>query len=77
MAEGMHTHSYLKQLLACCADVEYAEPDRLLIPDALPNDPKWNVAWGLTKIGAPAAWDVTTGNAATTVCIVDSGVNYK
>jgi thermitase len=40
-----------------------------------PNDPDVNDQWGLPKIGVPTAWNVTMGNAAIVVAIVDSGVD--
>ncbi len=54
--------------------VESAEPDWLLTPDATPNDPYYSQQWQLPKIGAPAAWDMTTGSSMVTVAILDSGV---
>jgi hypothetical protein len=59
----------------CYADVEYAEPDYVVTPDAIPSDAQFSNQWGLTKIGAPSAWDTTTGSSVT-VCVVDSGVDY-
>lgn len=58
------------------ADVAYAVLDHVLRPDALPNDAKWSSQWGLKRVGAPAAWDTTTGSEAVTVCVIDSGVDY-
>jgi hypothetical protein len=65
------------QFSPCYADVEYAEPDHVLMPDALPNDPLYINQWGLERIGAPSAWNITTGSKAVTLCVVDSGVDYK
>jgi thermitase len=59
------------------ADVEYAEPDYLLFADATPSDALFPNQWGLQRISAPAAWNITTGSRAVTVCVVDSGVDYK
>lgn len=65
----------------------YAEPDRILVPTAIPNDPDFNGQWGLKRIGAPAAWDISTGSPVagavtgataaltTTICVIDSGVD--
>jgi hypothetical protein len=64
------------QCWCCSADVEYAEPDYILTPDAVPNDPQFPNEWGLGKIGAPSAWNITTGSTNVTVCVVDSGVDY-
>ena len=40
----------------------------------VPNDPDFPVAWHATKIGLPAAWDLSTGNASTIVAVLDTGV---
>lgn len=54
--------------------VAYAEPNYLYHADAVPNDPRYPQLWGLAKINAPAAWNVTTGSTAVTVGIVDTGI---
>ncbi len=42
----------------------------------IPNDPLYGQQWHLQKIGAPAAWNVTTGDTHVVVAVFDSGVNY-
>jgi subtilisin family serine protease len=54
--------------------VAYAEPNWIYRTDAVPNDPRYSQDYGLPKIQAPQAWDVTTGSAAVTVAVVDTGV---
>jgi hypothetical protein len=63
-------------LLGTPADVEYAEPDYALTPDSIPTNALYSNQWALPRIGAPAAWNVTTGSRSVTVCVVDSGVDY-
>jgi len=41
-----------------------------------PNDPKFNQQWALPKIGAPEAWEMTTGDLNVVVADLDSGVDY-
>lgn len=56
--------------------VTYAGLNRLLhIVDTVPNDPYYLSQWGLTRIHAPEAWDVTTGTSEFTVAVVDTGVD--
>jgi thermitase len=55
-------------------NIEFAEPNYLLSPETVPNDPFYPYAWHLPKIGAPAAWDVTTGSSNIVIAILDSGV---
>src|SRR3954452_12876056 len=55
--------------------VAYAEPNWIYHAEAVPNDPRYAQTYGLPKIQAPHAWDVTTGSAAVTVAVVDTGVS--
>jgi len=57
--------------------VEYAEPNYIIHAVLDPNDPHFlsDDQWGLTMIGAPQAWDVTTGSSDLTIAIVDSGID--
>src|SRR5467141_2827452 len=41
-----------------------------------PNDPSYIDQWGMQKIGAPNAWDVTLGRPTVVVAVVDTGVWY-
>lgn len=40
---------------------------------AAPNDPHYGANWALTKVNAPAAWNITTGNGQTVVAVIDTG----
>lgn len=57
-------------------DVEYAEPDFVAKAIGTSNDPYFTNGsqWHLPKIQAPTAWDTTTGSAAITVAVIDTGV---
>lgn len=41
----------------------------------VPSDTFYGHQWYLEKIGAPAAWDVTVGNPASVVAVIDVGVD--
>lgn len=66
-------------------DVEFAEPVRFYTVGLVPNDSYWasrgswgqsfDDLWGLKKMGASAAWDVTGGQGVV-VAVADSGVDY-
>lgn len=56
------------------ADVEWAEPDWILRPLSLPNDPELARQWNLRAVGAPAAWRHTKGNPGIVVAVIDSGI---
>jgi serine protease len=59
------------------AQVDYAEPDKRLMPSATPNDPMLSQQWNLTDavggIRATSAWDQSTGTGVT-VAVIDTGV---
>jgi thermitase len=55
--------------------VRYAELDYLAQAYGTPNDPSFSRQWNMTKINAPAAWDVSSGSASTTIAIVDTGID--
>ncbi len=57
------------------AAVAYAEPDYIRHPTNTPNDTQYGELWGMTRIEAPEAWDISTGNAATIVAVIDTGMD--
>ncbi|HJQ32321.1 MAG TPA: S8 family serine peptidase [Pyrinomonadaceae bacterium] len=65
--------------LARRADVLYAEPNYIYKPDLTPDDPQFTNPnlYGLSKIGAPAAWDTTQGSASVVVGVVDGGIDTQ
>lgn len=65
---------------AAQADVEYAEPDRLMYPVLTPNDTNYPVQWDLfaptpgnNGANLPGAWDITTGASNLVIAIIDTG----
>jgi hypothetical protein len=64
----------VRAALARRPELTWVEPNALFDPVALPDDPLLGQAWHLTKLEAPAAWDVSTGNGVV-VAILDSGVD--
>ncbi|MDR1978327.1 MAG: S8 family serine peptidase [Synergistaceae bacterium] len=55
-------------------NVVAAVPNYISYARAVPNDPFFNQLWGMDKIGAPRAWDTTTGGPDVYVAVADSGV---
>jgi len=43
--------------------------------DTIPNDPNFGSQYALSAIRAPQGWDLSTGSAAVTIAILDSGVD--
>lgn len=58
-------------------NVLYAEPNYLLFKDLTPNDPRFTSGelYAHTKIGAPQAWDTTTGSSSIVVGVIDEGID--
>ncbi len=53
------------------------EEDATAEAAVIPTDPHWYQAWGPQRVGAPAAWNISTGRASTIIAIVDTGVDPK
>lgn len=64
-------------LFAVRPDVVSAAPDRIVRVNATLNDPSLPSQTGLAAIGAPAAWDRSTGTKATVVAVIDTGIDYS
>ena len=67
----------LEQALAAYrgrAGISFAEPDYVAHASEAPNDTFFGSQWSMTKIQAPAAWDVTHGAGSVTVAILDCGI---
>jgi thermitase len=54
--------------------LKFAELDKSVEPSFTPNDPYLGSQWHTTKIGAPAAWDLSQGSGIT-IAILDTGVD--
>ena len=81
-------------------NVDFVEPDYLIqtnitsddpvspaSAESVPNDPSYNLLWGLHNTGqsggtvdvdidAPEAWELSTGSDNTIIAVVDTGVEY-
>ncbi|MBF0386710.1 MAG: S8 family serine peptidase [Candidatus Omnitrophica bacterium] len=58
--------------------VEYVQPDYRVKANWLPDDPlfKDHSLWGMEKISAPLAWDITKGEGVV-IAVVDTGVDIN
>jgi serine protease len=65
-----------RELKARDPNVEYAEPDRIMVPQFTPNDPRYGEQWHYFEstggLRANSAWDVATG-AGVNVAVIDTG----
>jgi subtilisin family serine protease len=58
-------------------DVLYAEPNYIVqTVTTNPNDLAFPLLWGMMQIGAPNAWDITTGGTSAVLGVVDTGIDY-
>ena len=57
--------------------VLFAEPNYLAQAVIYPDDPWFSYQWGLQKIEAPAAWDLTQGSDTIKIAILDTGVDIN
>jgi len=61
--------------LAAAPGVEYVEPEVRYQAAVTPADTYWSRQWGPQLVGAPAAWDATTGSSDTVIAVLDTGVD--
>jgi thermitase len=68
--------SDIAKLIAGEVETDFAEPDYLIEPSVMPNDP-WFTEWQKNKVqmNFPSAWDTTTGVSTVVVAVADTGVN--
>jgi subtilisin family serine protease len=59
------------------ADVEYVEANNVIRLENTPDDPQLGSLWGMEKISAEAAWEVSTGSRDVVVAVIDTGVDYN
>lgn len=57
-------------------NVGYVQPDYETKTDLIPNDPMLSNLWGISKIQAGSAWDLSQGGGVT-VAVLDTGVDYN
>jgi subtilisin family serine protease len=59
-------------------EIEAVQPNFYYRLAATPNDPQYTNAgmYGLAKISAPGAWDLSTGSASVVVADIDTGMRY-
>lgn len=58
-------------------DVAIASYNHIFQASIEPDDSYYAIQWALPKIGAPSAWDVTTGSSNVTVALIDSGLDMS
>ena len=81
LADGVSVESAVAELESD-PDVVYAEPNYIYKLSTVPNDPDFDLTWGLSQatdkdIDAPAAWTRTRGSSNVIVAVIDSGIAYS
>jgi subtilisin family serine protease len=66
----------LANILSSEPSIESVEPNYLVYPSAVPNDPKVSDMWFLKNISAFKAWDLPSDGPDTIVAIVDTGIQF-
>lgn len=56
-------------------EIEFIEKPQKYNTMLIPNDYSSSEQWGLDKMNAVLAWDITTGSASNIIAILDTGVN--
>ena len=65
----------MAEVMRCDPSIEYAEPDYRASRAIIPSDPRWDNQWAPAKIGAPAAWEITTGSTEVIIAVLDTGID--
>jgi subtilisin family serine protease len=81
LADGVSVEAAVAELESD-PDVLYAEPNYIYRLSTVPNDPDFDLTWGLSQatdkdIDAPAAWTRTRGSSSVLVAVIDSGIAYN
>ncbi len=58
-------------------DVRFVEPDSKVELLEIPDDPDYDLLWGLEKTNSPGAWNSTTGDGDAVVAVLDTGIDYN
>ena len=69
---------------AMCASIRAAntgvditcEANSLVEANITPNDTQYGALYGMTRISANLAWDISTGSTSSVVAIIDTGIDY-
>ena len=66
----------LHSILSSDPDIEYIQKSSTYQLDVAPNDSLFSEQWGLQKIKAADAWDITQGADTVLLAIIDTGIEY-
>ena len=75
LPKGLSVEQAMK-VLGIDSQVEAVQPNFYYQLHATPNDALWSSLYGMTKISAPTAWDLSTGSPTVVVADIDTGMLY-
>lgn len=75
LPEGLSVDNAIEQY-SKLDGVEVVQPNYYYQLQVNPNDAMFGSLWGMTRISAPAAWDLTTGSSTVVVANIDTGSRY-
>ncbi|GBD92746.1 thermophilic serine proteinase precursor [bacterium BMS3Abin05] len=67
----------LIQALQALPQIAYAVQNRVFQIEWTPDDPGFDRQWGLRKIEAEQAWDITRGDPSVLLAVIDTGIDYN
>ncbi|SDJ24320.1 S8 family peptidase [Alteribacillus bidgolensis] len=70
--------SQIDKCLQCYAnsdEVEYVERDAIVKKQLVPNDPLFSQQWGVMKVVAVRAWNITRGSTKVPIAVLDTGID--
>jgi PKD repeat protein len=73
-ASPLSSEEQIAQDIMSTGAVEFAEPDYLVEPVLVPNDPSYGSQWFHSRIESAAAWNSCTGSSQVVVAVCDTGV---
>jgi len=60
--------------LMSTGEYQYAEPDYIVYPVAVPNDPNYGSQYAHQRVNTEPAWNITTGLSTNIVAVTDTGI---
>lgn len=63
--------------LLASGEASFCEPNFYVEAYAYSNDPMFSSLYGMNQMGAPQAWDRSTGSSSVVVAVIDTGVDYN
>ncbi|MEI7831667.1 MAG: S8 family peptidase [bacterium] len=73
LTRGTRSVDVLMQNLAVDSRIKWVAKNGTMSTQTVPTDDRYTAEWGMVKVEAEAAWDISTG-AGTVIAIIDTGI---